>query len=171
MNGADALAAALEAEYAAIFGYGVVGAHLDDNGMASPARPRAAHRDRRDAVSLRIIAASASRHRPGRRTPSRYPVADGPSALKLAVALEEGAAGAWRQALRGDQRRRPQARAAGAHGVRGPGHPVAGPGRHQAAHDRLPRDHHQLTLPPTLPPTLRRSLPRSWSYRRGLVIN
>jgi hypothetical protein len=99
MNGADALAAALEAEYAAIFGYGVVGAHLDDNGMAVARAAEAAHRDRRDAVSLRIIAANATPAPARAAYALPFPVADGPSALKLAVALEEGAAGAWRQAL------------------------------------------------------------------------
>ena len=98
-SGADALAAALDAEYAAIFGYGVVGAHLDGDGQAAARVVEAAHRDRRDAVSLRIVAANATPAPAQAAYALPFPVTDAASALKLAVALEEGAAGAWRQAL------------------------------------------------------------------------
>jgi hypothetical protein len=98
---ANALAAALAAEHAAIFGYGVVGAHLDRTGQAAARQAEAAHRNRRDALVMRLVAAGASPTpgAPAYRLP--FPVADAPSALKLAVALEEGAGRAWRQALAG----------------------------------------------------------------------
>jgi hypothetical protein len=99
--GPDALSAALTAEHAAIFGYGVVGAHLDPDGQNAARACEAVHRDRRDAISLRIAAAGGT---PAPAAPAYalpFPVGDPASAMKLAVALEEGAAGAWRTALGG----------------------------------------------------------------------
>jgi hypothetical protein len=95
----EALATALTAEHAAVFGYGVVGAHLDAAGKAVAADAEAVHRNRRDALVVRLTrekqappAASAAYALP-------FPVTDRTSALQLAVALEAGAAAAWRQAL------------------------------------------------------------------------
>ena len=92
--------AALSAEHAAIFGYGVVGAHLDPAGKAVAADAEAAHRNRRDALVAAADPGEGGRRRP--RPPAYalpFPVTDRASALKLAVALEDGAAAAWRQAL------------------------------------------------------------------------
>jgi len=104
----DALSAALAAEHAAIFGYGAVGARLDKAGQEAARQAEAAHRSRRDALVVRIAAASAS---PPASAPAYglpFPVTDRASALRLAITLEEGAARAWRQALpatSGDDRR------------------------------------------------------------------
>jgi Domain of unknown function (DUF4439) len=104
----DALAAALAAEHAAIFGYGVVGARLDAATQVAARDAETAHRNRRDALLLMLTAASA---RPPAAAPAYalpFPVPDRDSAVKLAIALEEGTARAWRQAVgatSGDERK------------------------------------------------------------------
>jgi Domain of unknown function (DUF4439) len=100
-SGAEALSVALTAEHAAIFGYGVVGAHLDPDGQNAARACEAVHRDRRDAISLRIAAAGGVPAPAAAAYALPFPVVDPASAMKLAVALEEGAAGAWRTALGG----------------------------------------------------------------------
>jgi ferritin-like protein len=98
-DSSDALSAALAAEHAAIFGYGAVGGHLDRAGQDAARQAETAHRNRRDALVVRIAAASASPPAAAPAYALPFPVTDRTSALKLAVALEEGAAQAWRQAL------------------------------------------------------------------------
>lgn len=97
----EALQAALAAEYAAIYGYGVVGSYLADPLRATARQAEAEHRDRRDTTSLRIeeLGGSLVASEPAYALP--FAVTDPASALRLAVALEEGAAGAWRSALGG----------------------------------------------------------------------
>ncbi len=108
MSATDALAAALAAEHAAIFGYGVAGAHLDRAGQESARQAETAHRNRRDALVQRIAAASASPPVAAPAYSLPFPVADSAKALALAIAIEEGTARAWRQAVpatTGDDRR------------------------------------------------------------------
>jgi hypothetical protein len=95
----DALGGGLSAEHAAIFGYGVVGAHLEGDLQIVARQVEAAHRDRRDTVALRIAAAGGTPEPAAAAYAMPFPVTDPATAMKLAVALEEGAAGAWRQAL------------------------------------------------------------------------
>jgi hypothetical protein len=97
----DALRTALAAEHAAIYGYGVVGAHLSGDEQATARQAEAVHRDRRDDVSLRIQAAGGqlTAAEPAYALP--FQVTDAASAMRLAAALEDGAAGAWRTALAG----------------------------------------------------------------------
>jgi Domain of unknown function (DUF4439) len=97
----EALQTALEAEHAAIYGYGVVGAHLDGDAQNVARQAEAAHRDRRDDIALRIEAAGGALVPAAPAYALPFPVSDPGSALRLAVALEEGAAGAWRAALGG----------------------------------------------------------------------
>ena len=97
----QALAAALSAEHAAIYAYGPIGVRLDRRRAADEARAaEAAHRARRDA----LVAAAHRRRRhgaagprPGTRCRSRSPTR--PSALRLAVEVEERTAAVWRAAL------------------------------------------------------------------------
>lgn len=99
---------ALEAEHAAVFGYGVVGAHLDSEEQGLARQVELAHRVRRDELMARIMTASAT---PPAAAPAYnlpFAVADREGALRLAIAIEEGAARAWRRALpatSGDDRR------------------------------------------------------------------
>jgi len=104
----DALAEALAAEHAAIFGYGAVGARLDKAGQEAARQAETAHRNRRDALVVRIAAASATPPPAAPAYQLPFPVTNRASALRLAIALEEGAAQAWRRALpvtSGDDRR------------------------------------------------------------------
>lgn len=95
----EALSRALAAEHAAIFGYGVVGAHLTGPALASARQAEAAHRDRRDDVAQRIAAAKGPLVPAEAAYALPFAVTDGPSAIRLAATLEEGTAGAWRDAL------------------------------------------------------------------------
>lgn len=95
----DALAVALSAEHAAIFGYGMVGAYLDANTKNTAREAEGAHRNRRDALVIRISTATATPPAAAAAYKLPFPVTDRDSALKLAIALEEGAARAWRSAL------------------------------------------------------------------------
>jgi hypothetical protein len=81
---------ALAAEHAAIFGYGVLGAHLDANSAAATqARTgEAVHRDRRDALVARLTGAGATPVPAGAVYAVPFPVTDKASALHLAVLLE-----------------------------------------------------------------------------------
>jgi hypothetical protein len=103
-----ALAAALAAEHAAVFGYGIVGARLNAADQASARDAEATHRSRRDTLVIRIAAASASPPASAPAYALPFPVTDRDSALRLAVALEDGTAKAWRRTLgstEGDERK------------------------------------------------------------------
>jgi hypothetical protein len=97
----EALSAALQAEHAAVYGYGIVGAHLDPGGKAVAADAENVHRNRRDALLLRLTSDKANPPAAAAAYALPFPVTDRASALRLAVALEAGAAVAWRQALGG----------------------------------------------------------------------
>jgi len=104
----DRLAAGLRAEHAAIFAYGVLGAHLDSAQQSFATAADAAHRARRDAVIQRLTARDATPPpaEPAYALPA--PVTDQGSALRLAIQIEERAAAVWREALpdtSGDDRR------------------------------------------------------------------
>lgn len=102
-----ALEDALAAEHAAIYGYGVAGALLDGAPLEAARAAEAVHRGRRDALLAVLSSASAvPPAQPAYALP--FPVTDPPSALRLAVHLEERAAAVWRHALAatdGDRRR------------------------------------------------------------------
>lgn len=95
----EALATALAAEHAAIFGYGALGARLDRSTQGAAREAETAHRGRRDAVALRIAAAGGTPPAAAPAYQLPFAVTDRASALRLAIALEEGAAQAWRHAL------------------------------------------------------------------------
>lgn len=94
------LAAALSAEEAAIYAYGLVGVNLTDDGGRDEARSaEAAHRSRRDVLVSRLaqLRASAAPVPAGYDLP--FPVTDRAGALKLAIHVEDGVAAAWRAVL------------------------------------------------------------------------
>jgi hypothetical protein len=96
----EQLAAALSAEEAAIYAYGLVGVDLTAAGEVAEARTaEAAHRVRRDSLVSRLqeLSASTAPHPAGFELP--FPVTDRASALKLAVHVEDGAAAVWRAVL------------------------------------------------------------------------
>ncbi|MFD8394106.1 ferritin-like domain-containing protein [Streptomyces sp. NPDC059680] len=95
-----ALQAALAAEHAAVYGYGVVGGRI---GAARRSEARAAydaHRARRDALIREVrdlggepVAANAGYALP-------FPVPDSPAAVRLAARLEERVAGVYADLVR-----------------------------------------------------------------------
>lgn len=95
----EALSLALSAEHAAIYGYGLAGAYLSGDAQNLARQAETEHRDRRDEVSLRIEAAGGELVVAAPAYALPVEVTDAASAMRLAVALEEGAAGAWREAL------------------------------------------------------------------------
>jgi hypothetical protein len=103
----DRLAAALEAEHAAIFGYGAVGAHAaGDVSLAQAAE--SAHRGRRDALIVRLTSKGVAVPAAQAIYSLPFPVTDLASALKLAQTLEDRCAAIWRLALpdtNGDERK------------------------------------------------------------------
>jgi hypothetical protein len=100
MNGPQPMAAALAAEQAAIYAYGIIGVRLTNAGDQAEARTvEQAHRVRRDYLvarmdQLKVIAPAVPA---GYELP--FPVTDRPSALKLAIHIEDGVAQAWRPVL------------------------------------------------------------------------
>jgi uncharacterized protein DUF4439 len=95
----EVLAPALAAEYAAIFGYGVVGAHLDKTTMDSARQAEAAHRSRRDTLLLLFATAKVTPPAAEAAYALPFPVTDRTSAIKLAMELEDGTARAWHDAI------------------------------------------------------------------------
>jgi ferritin-like protein len=100
MSAGDALVAALAAEDAAIYAYGVIGVKLDSGTEKSDAHTaEQAHRQRRnyvvthlDQLKVKPPAIPAAYDLP-------FPVTDRESALKLAIHIEDGVAQAWRPVL------------------------------------------------------------------------
>jgi hypothetical protein len=94
------LAAALAAEEAAIYAYGLIGVNLTAPGEITEARAaEAAHRTRRDTLvtGLARLKASTAPAPAGYDLP--FPVTDRAGALKLAIHVEDGVAAAWRAVL------------------------------------------------------------------------
>lgn len=95
----EQLSAALAAEEAAIYAYGLIGVHLPTSASAEARAAEAAHRARRDVLVSRLdqLKASTAPAPAGYELP--FPVTDRAGALKLAVHVEDGVAQAWRAAL------------------------------------------------------------------------
>ncbi|MEU4469846.1 ferritin-like domain-containing protein [Micromonospora sp. NPDC023888] len=95
----EALAAALSAEYAAIYAYGRIGVRLTGAAREAAHQAEAAHRSRRDALVVQLSATGGAvpPDRAGYALP--FPVTDRVSALRLAAEVEERTAAHWRAAL------------------------------------------------------------------------
>jgi hypothetical protein len=90
-----ALQAALAAENAAIFGYGVAGAHLTGSGLAAAEQDWTRHNEARDtlAAMIRRLGAAPAATRAFYQLPFR--VHDAASAMALAAYLEDGVTKAY----------------------------------------------------------------------------
>ena len=99
MSAADRLADALRGENAAIYGYGVLGAHLDAATVGLAIQSEAAHRKRRDSLVVRLSVGTATPPAAESAYALPEPVIDKFSALRLAVTIEERTAALWRAAL------------------------------------------------------------------------
>jgi len=99
----DLLRAVVEAEQAAVYGYGVLGARLDPVTRRLAVTSYDVHRARRD----RIVAALEDRGGSAPRPQAAYDVVvpDRAAALALAVHLEEGMALRWRALVSGTRDR------------------------------------------------------------------
>ncbi len=93
------LSAALAAEQAAIFAYGAIGAALRGEAAAEARGAEALHRDRRDALIVRLaeLQATPTPAQPAYTLP--FPVVDPASALRLALHVEQACAATWRAAV------------------------------------------------------------------------
>jgi hypothetical protein len=95
----DALADALAAEHAAVWGYGVVGAALGSRERATAAAAETAHRDVRDRLTALLTerGLDAAGPRGGYTLP--FPVLSAIDAAALGATLEDGVASAWVRVL------------------------------------------------------------------------
>ncbi|MFF5345691.1 ferritin-like domain-containing protein [Streptomyces althioticus] len=128
-----ALQAALAAEHAAVYGYGVVGGRIGERRRTEARTAHDAHRARRDALVRDVkdaggtpVAAAAGYALP-------FPVPDAAAAVRLAAELEMRVAGVYADVVRssGGERRRSAAEAmreAAVRSVRWSGESVAFPG-------------------------------------------
>jgi hypothetical protein len=94
-----ALQKALAAEYAAIWGYGVVGAALEPEARAPAAAAEGAHRDVRDTVIALLTGRSVEPVDAEGGYTLPFPVLSGVDAAALGVVLEDGVAAAWVRVL------------------------------------------------------------------------
>jgi hypothetical protein len=94
-----ALGAALAAEHAAVWGYGVVGAALGEDARPLASDAEAAHRDVRDQVGALLASreADVADAEGGYAVP--FPVLSEVDAAALGAVLEDGVAAAWVRVL------------------------------------------------------------------------
>lgn len=90
-----ALQAALAAENAAIFGYGVAGAHLTGSSQARAAQDWTAHNQARDTLTAMISARGAVPAAAQASYQMPFQVHDAASAVRLAAYLEDGVTRAY----------------------------------------------------------------------------
>ncbi|MFD3840487.1 ferritin-like domain-containing protein [Streptomyces sp. NPDC058642] len=128
-----ALQAALAAEHAAVYGYGVVGGRIREGRRTEAKSAYDAHRARRDALAreVRDLGGTPAAAAAGYALP--FPVLDPDAAVRLAVELEDRIAGVYSDLVRAtvDGRRSMAAEAlreAAVRAVRWRGESVAFPG-------------------------------------------
>jgi cytidylate kinase len=99
----DALQAALAAEHAAVYGYGVVGGRVGEDREDEAAAAHAAHRSRRDALvrTVRDLGGQPAVAAAGYDLP--FPVPDAAAAIRLAAVLEDRVAGVYSDLVRASE--------------------------------------------------------------------
>jgi len=108
----ELLTVLLEAEHAAVYGYGVLGARLDESTRTAARGAYDAHRARRDALAAALRARGVVP--PTTRPAYDVAVSGRGQALALAVRLEEGLAVRWRDLVGGTDDRELRRLAVGA---------------------------------------------------------
>ncbi|MFF6776402.1 ferritin-like domain-containing protein [Streptomyces sp. NPDC012637] len=100
MSALDAAQAALAAEHAAVYGYGVVGARVDGSRRADATAAYEAHRARRDALrrTVRDLGGDPVAAAGGYELP--FAVPDPAAAVRLAAVLEDRVAGVYSDLVR-----------------------------------------------------------------------
>ncbi len=125
--------AALAAEHAAVYGYGVVGGRVDDTRASEAREAYEAHRARRDAMTRAVRALGADPAAAAAAYALPFPVPDAAAAVRLAAELEHRLAAVYADLVRaatGDLRTEAAAglREAAVRAVRWSGGSVAFPG-------------------------------------------
>lgn len=92
----QALTDALNAEYAAVYAYGVIAAHAGPDLRRIVSRHTAAHRARRDATIDALTAAGGTAPPPEPAYTAPLEVTDSDSAARLAIVVETDSTVAWR---------------------------------------------------------------------------
>ncbi len=95
----DVLAAALAAEHAAVWGYGVVGAALGRGGRPTAGAAEEAHRVLRDRLSALLTERGAEPAGPEGGYALPFPVLSAVDAAALGATLEDGTAATWVRVL------------------------------------------------------------------------
>ena len=95
MTAITVLQAALEAENAAIYGYGVAGAYLAGSGQATAIRDWTDHNEARDTLSAMITQLGATPAAAAAFYALPFPVHDSRTARALAAYLEDGVTRAY----------------------------------------------------------------------------
>jgi len=95
ITGVSALRAALAAEDAAIYGYGVAGAHLSGGRQAAAEQYWERHNKARDTLTAMIYALGAQPVTAQASYSLPFPVHDGTSAMALAAYIEDGVTRAY----------------------------------------------------------------------------
>ncbi|MFF3291208.1 ferritin-like domain-containing protein [Streptomyces sp. NPDC003023] len=98
-----AVQAALAAEHAAVYGYGVVGSRVDDDRENEAAAAHAAHRSRRDSLARTVtdLGGTPAVAAAGYALP--FTVADAAAATRLAAVLEDRVAGVYSDLVRASE--------------------------------------------------------------------
>ncbi|MGF7123424.1 ferritin-like domain-containing protein [Rhodococcus sp. TAF43] len=99
----QALIDALQAEYAAVFAYGLVAAFSNPTRSDLVSANTAAHRARRDATIDALTAADVEAPQPQPAYSVPFPVSDPTSAAQLAAQVEADTAVAWRSVIERSQ--------------------------------------------------------------------
>jgi hypothetical protein len=98
------LLAALAAEEAAIYAYGIIGVHLSGSGVDDARTAEAAHRNRRDVLVSKLAALHASTAPQPAAYELPFAVSTPADAYKLAIHVEDGVTAAWRAVLPATER-------------------------------------------------------------------
>ena len=104
MSGLRALQEALAAEHAAVYGYGVAGAHLSGGRQAMARQLWLAHMQARDTLTAMIRASGGTPVATQAFYELPFPVHDAASALQLAAHLEDGVTAAYLAVVATEQR-------------------------------------------------------------------
>ncbi|MFD9029879.1 ferritin-like domain-containing protein [Streptomyces sp. NPDC059567] len=103
MSALDAAQAALAAEHAAVYGYGVVGGRIGAERRAEATSAYEAHRARRDGLrrTVRDLGGEPAAAAAGYELP--FPVPDTAAAVRLAAVLEDRVAGVYSDLVRASE--------------------------------------------------------------------
>ena len=92
----DAWQGALAAEQQAVFGYGLIGPHLDGADQPRALAEQNAHEATRDSIMAAMTAVDIAPVNARADYPDLYPVTDAASAQAVAARIEDACAVAWR---------------------------------------------------------------------------